>query len=221
MTLRLFFRLLVMFAKKCLPGSVYHFVNYRYLKIFGHDRRAGETSKARTRREREGFFEIYCRGRGLDIGHGGDPVTDDCDGWEFENGDAHFLTGVPDETYDYVYSSNTLEHLLSPAVALKAWWRVLKPSGYLILYVPDRDLFEKKTRLPSRWTADHMHFFLLHMDEAPDTIGLLPLIERTLTDYEIEYAKVCDESYRNPEPDMLSEGEYCIEVVIRKRQNGG
>lgn len=207
---------LLFLCKKGLPGSVYHFLNYRYLRAFGHDPRPGETSKAKARREREGFFDAYCRGRGLDVGHGGDPVAPGCDLWEYEDGDAHLLAGVADATYDFVYSSNTLEHLLSPRVALKSWWRVLKPGGYLILYVPDRELFEKTDRLPSRWAGDHLHFFLVDRDEAPDTIGLVPLMRRVLTDLDIVYAKVCDEGYANPEPETLSEGEYCIEVVARK-----
>lgn len=215
-----FFRMLLVLAKKCLPGAAYHALNYRYLRVFGHPPRPGETSKARARRAREGFFDKYCRGRGLDVGHGGDPVTADCDLWDYEDGDAHNLAGVPDRAYDFVYSSNTLEHLLSPRVALKSWWRVVKPGGHLILYVPDRDLFEKRTRLPSRWTADHLHFYTLDRDEAPDTIGVLPLIARTLTGAEVVHAKVCSEGYRNPEPDVLAEGEYCIEVVVRKTADG-
>ena len=50
--------------------------------------RVGETAKAHARREREGFFDKYCKGEGLDIGYGGDPVVPDCSGQDFRNGDA-------------------------------------------------------------------------------------------------------------------------------------
>ncbi len=88
-----------------------------------------ETSKAKARRVREGFFEKYCRGKGLDIGHGGDPLTTTCQGWEWFHGDAQFLSGLKDEAFDFVYSSHVLEHMEDPAVALRNWWRVLKPGG--------------------------------------------------------------------------------------------
>jgi SAM-dependent methyltransferase len=41
-----------------------------------------ETSKAWQRRMREGFFEKYLQGRGIDIGCGDDPVTPDCIQWD-------------------------------------------------------------------------------------------------------------------------------------------
>ena len=50
-----------------------------------------ETTKVRTRREREGFFEKYCSGRGLDIGYGNDILLPTCSGWEYYNGDAQYI----------------------------------------------------------------------------------------------------------------------------------
>jgi len=60
------------------------------------------------------------------------------------------LKGVADETYDFVYSSHTIEHLPDPSEDIKNWFRVLKPDGYLIIYFPHRDLYEKK-QLPLRF----------------------------------------------------------------------
>lgn len=182
----------------------------------GRPTRPAETTKARARREREGFFASYCRGRGLDVGYGGDPVTTNCRGWDVEDGDAQYLQGVPAESLDFVYSSHTLEHLEDPALALANWWSAVKPGGHLILYIPHRDLYEKKNTLPSRFNPDHRHFFLPDRDEAPDTIGIVPLIERTLAGLELVYAKVCSEGYFSRGPRVPSEGEYSIEVVLRK-----
>ncbi|MBQ9479750.1 MAG: hypothetical protein IJU71_09385, partial [Selenomonadaceae bacterium] len=56
----------------------------------------GETARARARREREGFFDKYCKGEGIDIGYGGDILTPDCSGWDFQNGDAQYLSGIAD-----------------------------------------------------------------------------------------------------------------------------
>jgi SAM-dependent methyltransferase len=180
--------------------------------------KSGETSKAKDRRMHEGFFEHFCVGRGIDIGYGGDPLLPDCNVWEAEHGDAQYLRGLEGGTYDFVYSSHTLEHMPNPGVALANWWRVLKPGGFLILYIPDRDLYEKKVTLPSRWNKDHKTFFLLDTDEPPNTIGVLPLIGRALQGFEVMNAKRCAEGCTITDPLVHSDGEYSIEVVIRKLQ---
>lgn len=176
----------------------------------------GETSKAKSRRNREMFFEKYCIGKGLDIGFGGDLILPTADGYDFEHGDAQFLKSVPDCKYDYVYSSHTLEHMVDAEVALKNWFRVLKKDGYLILYIPHRDLYEKKKTLPSIFNEDHKHFFLIERDEEPDTVGIIPLIARTLCNYEIIYVKECSQENTNTTPFVHSNGEYSIEGVIKK-----
>ncbi|MDH5180677.1 MAG: class I SAM-dependent methyltransferase [Gammaproteobacteria bacterium] len=186
------------------------------LPFLGRKKSVGETAKAHGRREREGFFKNYCQGFGLDVGYGGDPVVENVRGWDFEHGDAQLLRGLDDASFDFVYSSHLLEHLPDADVALSNWWRVLKPGGYLLLYLPHRDLYEKKTSLPSRFNPDHVHFFLPDRDEAPDTIGLMPLMQKTLTNLEVIYTRVCDEGYVNPGDELPSQGEFSIEVVARK-----
>jgi len=176
----------------------------------------GETSKAHSRRVKEGFFEKFCKGEGLDIGFGSDLITKDAKGYDFEHGNAQYLKGVKDNSYNFVYSSHTIEHLPDPAEGIKNWFRVVKPGGYLILYLPHRDLYEKKKTLPSRFNPDHRNFYLIDGDEAPDTIGIVPLIERTLNDFEIVYAKECNEGHTITDPEIHSDGEFSIEVVIRK-----
>lgn len=50
---------------------------------------------------------------------------------------------IPDASCDAVFSSHLLEHFHDPAAALKEWWRVIKPGGFLVLYLPDEDLYPK------------------------------------------------------------------------------
>lgn len=181
--------------------------------------RSRETAKAKVRRLREGFFVKYCQGRGLDIGYGGDLLTLNCEGWDLEQGDAQYLKGVEDSTFDFVYSSHTLEHLEDPAEGLRNWYRVINFGGYLILYIPDRNLYEKRVTLPSKWNSEHRHFFLLDKDEPPNTIGILNLIKRSLSNYRLVYGKVCDTGHTKENtnnPDIHPDGEYSIEVVIQK-----
>jgi predicted SAM-dependent methyltransferase len=43
-----------------------------------------------------------------------------------------------DASYDFVLSSHNLEHMANPIKALHNWKRVLKPSGFLLLVLPDK-----------------------------------------------------------------------------------
>ena len=197
--------------KKQVPNG--HFdKNKKALNMNYH----GESYKARERREREGFFKKFCNGEGLDIGYGGDPITLDCCGWDSSDGDAQYLKGIENETFDFVYSSHCLEHMRDVREALSNWYRVLKPNGYLILYIPERDLYEKKKCLPSRFNHDHKHMFLMGRKEEPHTLDIIEEINSSLNNHEIVYAKVCDYGHTLNYPKVQSDGEYSIEVVIRK-----
>lgn len=46
------------------------------------------------------------------------------------------LSDTRDETYDYVYSLNVLEHIEDDAQALRDIFRVVKPGGRVLLYLP-------------------------------------------------------------------------------------
>ena len=175
-----------------------------------------ESAKAKPRRIREGFFDKYCKGQGLDIGYGGDLLAVNCRGWDMEDGDAQYLLGLDDEQFDFVYSSHTLEHMENVETAVINWWRVVKTGGYLIVYVPHRDLYEKRKTLPSRWNLDHNCFFLPDKDEAPDTIGIALLVSRSLDRCRVVYIKSCDEGHTITDPDRHSDGEYSIEAVMQK-----
>jgi len=205
------------YLKPVIPKRMWVLMRIVYYRLGGRPKKQGDTSKARDRRTRETFFEKYCNGKGLDIGFGGDLLTVDCEGWDFEHGDAQYLKGVPDFKYDFVYSSHILEHMTKPDISLKNWWRVLKSGGFLILYVPHRDLYEKRKTLPSRWNSDHKHYFLLEQDEEPNTIGLTALIQRSLSNFEIVYARECSEGHTVTDPEIHGDGEYSIEVVVRKK----
>lgn len=134
-----------------------------------------ETEKSEFRRIKEGFIEKFCGGKGIDIGCGTYKIKPDVVEWDKNNGDATFVSTIEDSTYDYVYSSHCLEHLYNPVIAIFNWWRILKPNGYLIITVPDRDLYEKRKTLPSFWNKDHKNFYLMDSHEPPCTLGLIPI----------------------------------------------
>lgn len=176
----------------------------------------GETFKARERRKREGFFDKYCHGDGLDIGYGNDILLPECFGWEYYHGNAEFLNSISDESFDYVHSSHCLEHMVDVRLALQNWFRVIKKGGYLILLLPHRDLYEKKKTLPSKWNGDHKHMFLIGKEEKPDTLDIVNEIKSSLKNYDIKYVKVCNEGHTITDSNLHSDGEYSIEVVIQK-----
>lgn len=177
-----------------------------------------ETGKAKNRRILEGFFDKYCKGKGIDIGCGQDPITPDCVQWDRTEGDAHFMRGISPNTYDFVYSSHCLEHLDNPDVALFTWFRILKVGGFLILFVPHRDLYEKKKILPSRFNKDHKNFYLIDRHEKPCTIGIVPFVVECLRNYRFIYVKECSDGYVWTKDEEHSVGEYSIELVLQKER---
>jgi SAM-dependent methyltransferase len=190
-----------------------------------------ETAKTKDRREREGFFEKYCQGEGIDIGGWDDPLLPNIVNYDKVNNetyDATYVKEINDNTYDFVYSSHCLEDIEYPATALMNWYRILKPGGYLILYLPHRDLYERKRSLPSIGNRFHKYYFLIDRNEFPCTLGIIPLINSCLFNYDIIYVKKCDENYNYEfvKADWSQDGyvgyatgEFSIEIVLQKHPN--
>lgn len=182
-----------------------------------------ETKKAHERRLKEGWFDNYITGKVIDIGvgridthDGADPVTPDCDTWDKDNGDAHDMHGVENEAYDTVYCSHLIEHLEDPVRAIRSWWRILKPGGYLIIVAPDRDSYERKTTLPSKWNADHKFFLTANRSYPPHTFSLFGIIESAIRGYKIELMRTINTCTNMDKPEEHGDGEYSIEVIIKK-----
>jgi len=51
--------------------------------------------------------------------------------------EASNLPAIPDGSYDFLLASHALEHLANPIKALHEWHRVLRPSGALLIVLPD------------------------------------------------------------------------------------
>jgi SAM-dependent methyltransferase len=49
------------------------------------------------------------------------------------------LSFIQDSSYDFVISSNCLEHVANPFKAIEEWIRVIKKEGVLLLIVPNRE----------------------------------------------------------------------------------
>ena len=53
--------------------------------------------------------------------------------------DATQLDGIPSNSYQFVLSSNCLEHVANPLKALEEWLRVVEPNGLILLILPNKE----------------------------------------------------------------------------------
>jgi len=72
-------------------------------------------------------------------------------------GDCERLDLFADQSIDVVFSSHLLEHCEDYQRVLTEWWRVLKPGGRLILYLPHADYYPN-IGMPGA-NPDHKHDF--------------------------------------------------------------
>lgn len=122
-----------------------------------------ETTKAAPRRAAMALFQRALKGKGIDIGGGGDPLTaamgfpgiTECESFDREQGDAYEIhTLRPIAGYDFVYSSQTLEDMENHLSALARWSMLVRQGGYMVITVPDFELYERG-RWPSIGNGAH------------------------------------------------------------------
>lgn len=101
------------------------------------------------------FAEHFCKGEGLDIGGFFKCTFPGAKSINILNSDRFDAYHLPDEKYDYIFSSHTLEHLYDCVGALKYWKEHLKERGVLFLYLPHPDM---EYWLPQN-NRKHLHLF--------------------------------------------------------------
>lgn len=190
-----------------------------------------ETKKANKRRKKIHLFkERVFVGKGIDIGCGTDMLSkkvfkkiDEIEGFDLNDGDAQFIDKHrKKEFYDFVYSSNCLEHMDDPKEALTAWFNLLKPEGFLVFTVPDEDLYEQGC-FPSKYNPDHKWTFTLYKTKSwsPKSVNLCELIQ-VLNPARIHKIDVVDTYYNyslKGVDQTRKKAEAFIEVVIEKCTN--
>lgn len=191
-----------------------------------------ECSKSIQRRLADSnFLRRYFVGNGIDIGGKPDPLAlyqeffplmHSIKTWDWEDGDGQFLVGVTDETLEFVHSSHCLEHFVNPEEGLRNWFRVLKPAGYLIITVPDEDLYEQGI-FPSTFNRDHKWTFTIFKEKSWNdrSINLLDMVKKLGPAAEIVKIEQLSANYRFNLPrydqTLTPVGECGIELVVRKR----
>ena len=86
--------------------------------------------------------------------------------------DASDLSSLPRNAYDFVLSSNNLEHMANPLKAIEQWLGVLKPQGLLLLVLPRKESnFDHRRpivtfeHLEEDYRAEMKEDDLTHLDE--------------------------------------------------------
>lgn len=113
--------------------------------------------------------------------------------------DAARLGIFADGSADAVFSSHALEHLADWTAALREWWRLVKPGGHLVLYLPHKDLYPNIGQPGAH--PDHKHDFL------PDDI--------------VDFCRLAFPDWTLLENQTRGEGnEYSFLLVFRKEAAG-
>lgn len=193
-----------------------------------------ETSKASIRRKKDHqFVTKFFAGNGIDIGAGNDslsqhltkfPRIKSVRSWDICDGDAQYLNGVADEQFDFVYSSHCLEHLENPFDAVSNWLRVLVPGGFLVVSVPDEDMYEHGV-WPSIHNLDHKWSFTIAkpVSRMPKSIQLVDLIKHFSGIADCERIQLVSDHYvptTQLVDQTLGSAECAIEFVLRKKTVG-
>lgn len=191
-----------------------------------------ECSKSVARRLADSrFVRKYFKGDGIDIGGAPDPLVlygeffplmSSVRTWDLDDGDAQFMAGVADNSFDFVFSSHCLEHLHDPLEGLKNWLRVTRPDGHVIFALPEEDLYEQGV-FPSSFNRDHKNTFTMQKARSWSTrsINILDMLRALGPEAAVEKVELLDETYRYGLPrfdqTLTPVGESGIEVIIRKR----
>ena len=177
-----------------------------------------EAAKNYLKRQRESFFEHYLSGTNiLDIGYKGGtadavPITESAIGVELDypGYDGKHLP-FPEASQDAIFASHCLEHISDYRSVLSDWYRVLKIGGYLLIMVPHRDLYERKSAPPSKFNPDHKRFYT--------PASLLAEIEEALpvAGFRVRSLKDLDDGFDySVPPEHHAIGSYEIELVLQK-----
>ena len=144
----------------------------------------------------EDFIRKYLSGKVIDIGAGKDLVCEHAERFDRDDGDANVISRFrPANHYDAVHSSHCLEHMRDPAAALREWWSLVKPGGYLVVVVPDEDLYEQGI-WPSIFNRDHKATFRLDKPESWSAVSYdIRDLVRGLPRCEIISAEIQDAHY--------------------------
>ena len=160
------------------------------LKIGGH------ATTVLTRYRKENQYDKYFVGKGVDIGCGPDPLSNDIwtgiesvTPYDSANGDANTCDNLEDESFDFVYSSHCLEHMYDPYVTFKNWLRICKSGGHIIVALP-HEIFYEKCEWPSTRNGEHKTSWTLEWkSNLPKTVHTPDFLDHFSPQMELVFVK--------------------------------
>lgn len=192
-----------------------------------------ETSKALIRRLHDvRYANTYFRGTGIDIGAGDDslaqysqqfPLMTQVRSWDLPDGDAQLMSGVADESYDFVHSSHCLEHMVNPFEAFTNWIRICRPGGHIITTIPDEDLYEQG-QFPSTFNRDHKSSWTIMKRESwsPVSINLVDFLYGFRDQIEVLRIELINGAFqydkKRYDQTLYGISECAIEFIVRRRR---
>ena len=204
---------------------------YPTLQVYGGI--PGATSISIQRRLFDARFATrWFAGIGLDIGGGTDSLAHFAELfpriqkiviYDMPQGDAQLLDNVDDDSFDFVFASHCLEHVRDPYEALGNWIRVVKPSGHLVIDVPDEDLYEQRN-WPSKFNPDHKTSWTIDKERSwsPVSVNVVDLVRAVRGRARPLKIELIDHGYRYTlqnrgfDQTRTPISEAAIEIVLQK-----
>ncbi|MDG2285316.1 MAG: methyltransferase domain-containing protein [Alphaproteobacteria bacterium] len=166
----------------------------------------------------QAFIETYFTGNVIDIGAGNSLVVPDAEPFDIEHGDANRIDEQREAgAYDCVHSSHALEHMDNPADALGRWWRLVRPGGYLVVVVPEEDLYEQGN-WPSIFSDPRSSFRLDRQTTWSPVSHDIRALVLGLISVEIISAEVQGDAYDHDLKRLVPENEEGRRLRERQRQ---
>lgn len=191
---------------------------------------AQETSKATERRlDNPLYWDPIFGNHILDVGPGDDPLV-----WgdsvvvpfDKKQGDANKIdTYFHDQSFDCIHGSQVMEHLYDPPDFINRCLKILKPGGWIVMTVPDYDLYEKR-KFPSKFNPDHKTTWSLWRLVSEQQRHRHIHVPTWIKQFDVaqRYATLIDTNYDYLAPDtkdqtwLREDGVECfLEILLQKK----
>jgi SAM-dependent methyltransferase len=109
-----------------------------------------------------------------------------------------------------------------PREAMTNWIRICKPGGYIVVTVPEEDLYEQG-RWPSEFNNDHKTTWTIAKETSwsPVSYSVVPFLYSYLSQIEIIKIQLIDHNYHYDQVGIdqtRGAAESAIEFIVRKKQ---
>lgn len=127
----------------------------------------------------------FCAGRGIDVGGIGEWVFPGAQAVNVLNPDGFHAQNLPAGTFDFIFSSHTLEHVPDYVGALSHWKTRLKNGGCVFLYLPHPDM--------EYWRPQNnrKHFHLFYPQDMAATLRDLGFVDVLHSERDMYWSFAC------------------------------